>query len=853
MARGPKRPKFDPATLALRAAEMLKRQALRECFSADDLASRPTGPQLDALRGVGAHLIRYILSGNQCLPGETLVMTPRGPRRIDDLQVGDTVYDENGQEQKVVRTWQNGEKEVGDLTARGRTLAACTAEHKWWTNLYSHADGELLQTRKVQAAEFSPDDSVARTFVRAPLGDVDVPDTYALGAFLGDGCSRERGRRFHISSSDCGVPEKVAAILGGTATKQKGGNYTWIVDASQCTYYDEWCRGRYAHEKTADLTVISTWNRRSLLNFVAGLLDTDGSVHKAKDHVTLELTMQAKPVVDAFEYAVLALWNIQLSRSLDNRAKYKNGPVHEVYTRNVHEVRRILSELDEYTVKPTRKWQAEYDALGGRRSRPDAIHLTWGANRRKVQTYDITVSGKNNVYLLANGLVTSNSGKTALAVREGVWIFDECHPYFPRPKEWGSGPLLGLVVGQDRAQMDNIWNTRFKPLLAEPEKWKEQRNGGALISVRHVEKGHQLVFLSHNNSSESDIAHLQYYSAHWVWCDEMPKSIRVLEELQRRIDAHRGRFICTFTMKYRNDKIRRLVDASDGEVARVYRLKKLDNPVYRGRESEELAKIAALPPELQAAILEGKWITSDTKVYLWDADLNSGTPAGYNPSWRHVVSVDPATESKLGLTVWAECPTDGMWWCVVAEYVEGIYVPSLIVEAVEKRVAGLNVVKRIYDTEAAWFARQARHDRGVTYVGVYGKSGKKETFISDFQTALSGGVLADGSTVLPTVRIATWCQKLVDEIESCERNESTDKVANSSKYHLIDSAHYFVALKPPREKIFNYSSRDEYLIKMDDLRREKEHKAAVAKARELLKRRRRTRVVGGGRGRPWVS
>jgi hypothetical protein len=287
-------------------------------------------------------------------------------------------------------------------------------------------------------------------------------------------------------------------------------------------------------------------------------------------------------------------------------------------------------------------------------------------------------------------------------------------------------------------------------------------------------------------------------------------------------------------------------------VSKVFRLKKLDNPIYHGREAEELAKIANLPIEMQRAILDGDWIMSESKMYLIIPEIMCGRPLGYNPSWRHVISVDPATESKLGMTVWAECPTDGLWWCVIAEYVEGIYVPSLIVEAVERRLAGLNVVKRIYDPEASWFARQARHDCGVHYMPVHDKSGRKETFVANFQQAL-GGITPEGEIVPQEIRIADWCQLLLDELDICERNPETGKIANSSKYHLIDSAHYFVELKPPRERVFAYSSRADYLIKLDNTRIEREHKLRVAKAKEALKRR-RTRVVGGqrSRGRRWV-
>ena len=447
-----------------------------------------------------------------------------------------------------------------------------------------------------------------------------------------------------------------------------------------------------------------------------------------------------------------------------------------------------------------------------------------------------------NDYLIRFVTAGNQSGKTDTAVRELVWLIEGTHPFFAWPREWGEpgSPLLCLVVGQDRLQLDvNIWQTRIKPFL-NADDWKENRSGSALQSVTHRTKGHQIVFLSHNNSSEQDIKHMQSYSAHWVWCDEMPSSIRVLEELQRRVDAKRGRFICTFTQKVRNDAIRKLVDASDGVVSKKYQLNKLDNPIYKGREEEELAKLAALPPELRAAILTGAWLTSETHVYQIIPDLHCGKPDGYNPSWRHLAVVDPATESKLGLTVWAESPVSGLWWCVVSRYIEQIFVPTKIVEAVERILHPLNVVKRVYDTEASWFKNQAR-EMGFVYLPVPNKSGRKPELIANFQEALGS-----------KIRIADWCVELLAELESCERSETNpDKIANSSKYHLIDTAHYAVDRLPPPEPTRVFSTRADYLIQLDDARQAREQQAAKRRAEKLVRQYRVRRPTQRAR-LPWT-
>lgn len=381
----------------------------------------------------------------------------------------------------------------------------------------------------------------------------------------------------------------------------------------------------------------------------------------------------------------------------------------------------------------------------------------------------------------------NQSGKSATCARDFSWIMNREHPYLDVTATWGGAPLLGIIAGQDRQQIEeNLWARGVKPLLTDPTEWKENRPSGSLVSATNRRTGDTILFLSHNHASPDDIKHMQSYSAHVVWCDEMPKSPAVIEELTRRVDAKRGRLLLSFTQKVRNDAVRRAVDGLNPAISRLYRLSKLDNPIYADRRQEELDKISHLTPAQQAAILEGDWIEGSTRIYSIDRSRVVRTPPGYDPGWAHHHVVDPATESKLGYTTWANEPESDRWYCVRAGYIEGLYVPTLIVGATESVVRGLNVIKRTYDTAAPWFAHQARA-MGFVYTSVPEKSNAKTGWIAGCQERLGMQYF-----------VAPWAELLLDEVESMERSETnSDRIANPRKYHLTDCLHYFHATKPP--------------------------------------------------------
>lgn len=381
----------------------------------------------------------------------------------------------------------------------------------------------------------------------------------------------------------------------------------------------------------------------------------------------------------------------------------------------------------------------------------------------------------------------NRSGKSGLASRELTWILQNTHPYFKRPKNWGEAPLLCLVVGKSRQGLENeLWANKIKPFLTDPDKWKVTRAGNVLQSVENKDTGDRIVFLTHADASDRIIDNLQMYTAHYVWLDEMPKKMRVLEELQRRTDTTGGPFIATFTPKVVSNEIRNVVEASQLPVGKKYQIHKLQNPVYQGREQEELLKLAGYPEALKRTILYGDWGAADGSVYDFDADtMTCPLPPGYSPTWRHVESVDPAT-GTTGYTLWAEDPLSKIWYCVKAEYIR-IKDPLYLWRTVNLKSQGYNLVRRICDPHEVWYITTA-HREGCRpyYLTVEDKNqGRKEELIKGLQSRLSHG----------KIKITTACSDLIDELTSCQLSEE-GKIINSSKYHLLDTAQYFCDLLP---------------------------------------------------------
>lgn len=432
----------------------------------------------------------------------------------------------------------------------------------------------------------------------------------------------------------------------------------------------------------------------------------------------------------------------------------------------------------------------------------------------------------------------NQTGKTQIGARETAWIFEENHPTWERPSEWGKEPLVLLVIGRVTKQVEEVLWRKIKGFL-DLGQVKEVRSGGALQKVIHKENGNTIIFASHHAENEAR-EKLQAYVAHYVWIDEMPGSVSLIEELHRRVMARNGYFLATFTPKIKNDEIRKFVDGQQEPLAKTYRLKMLDNPLYKGREDEILASLEGLTESYRNCILYGEWLRDSNSVYDFDSDkmVVPRLPEYYSPAWRHVEAVDPALKSKFGFVLLAEDPKTDLWYVVKADYITDIYIPREMVEEVSKRTSGYNIVRRVSDPHEVWYMNTAT-DMKVrpVYQGVYDKTSRKGELMKNLQTSLGTKLL-----------IASWCTDLIDELNSMQWSETAaNKIINSSSYHLVDSLQYGVDIlpKPTLEK--PPVSRDAHLRQMHEKRlneKAKEAETPTKKGNRKLYRIQRTKRWG---------
>lgn len=418
----------------------------------------------------------------------------------------------------------------------------------------------------------------------------------------------------------------------------------------------------------------------------------------------------------------------------------------------------------------------------------------------------------------------NQSGKSQTCARLVSWVLTETHPNWRRPPEWGSEPLLAVIAGRTGKQIEESLLPKIRSYL-EPDSYKEVRIGN-IIQKLELTNGNRIVFQSLENPNMAR-ERLQSYVAHLVWVDELPPTVEVMNELLVRRQARNGFFLASFTPLVRNLKVQKFVDGLVEPLAKTYRFRMLDNPLYQDstRREEIMAAMIHLPEHVRNSRLYGDWMSDDNAVYQLNTENVIAFPDNYSPMWRHVESVDPASSSALGYTLWAEEPATGIWYCIKAEYIKNVFVPTEIINTVQRLSTGYNIVRRISDTEP-WFIHQAAQ-MGIKYTAVYEKANRKISMMKALQQALGH-----------TLKIAPHCEALVEELSGMRWSDNKEgKVVSSNDYHLHDTAAYFVDNMPKREiPVIPATSWQSHIWQKHQERKVAEEKKKVTIMRQAIQR-----------------
>ena len=776
----------QPDKMLLAAIAKLDKLRLQECFDPINPDSKPTPIQQEVLDDITKHKIQIIRAGNQCKPATSMVLMASGTLKpISEIKEGDLVksYDSNLRRlvnAPVVHVWKNGKKPVFRYTVN-----AC--------GLYTDStkNHEMVQISQTYAYKKCNIDTIKKlVFYRpeevAPTGVVDKK-WELLGYLLGDGCFTKLGKNYRgiqFSSKRVSYVDYLQTILDDGYYWWSSGTGDYYLRSPEGTRgsnkYVHWIRelglaGHRAGNKFIPQELFEQ-NTATRWSFLSGLIATDGWISGRKLGFSTTSPDLARGML-------LLLWSLGVKGTLFERVRESENHANEFSI----EVRgtQDLTILKKYLKVPAKHFTTEFKP---QRNQKQFSHFTKkdGIYLGEMETYDLTIGHDDHNYI-CDGYVTGNSGKSQTCARIVTWMMTETHPKWKKPVDWGAEPLLCVVAGRSGKQIEESLLPKIRSYL-EPGTYKEVRTGN-MIQRLELTNGNRIVFQSLENPNMAR-DRLQSYVAHLVWVDELPPTVDIMNELMVRIQARSGHLLASFTPLVRNIKVQKFVDGLVEPIAKTYRFKMLDNPLYANieRKAEILATMAHLPEHVRNSRLYGEWTSDDNAVYYFNYETMVEMPENYSPMWRHVESVDPASSSALGYTLWAENPSTGVWYCVKAEYVKGIFVPTDIITAVAKLSAPYNIVRRIADPHESWYIHQAA-SMGIRYTGVYKKNDRKIELIKNFQEAL--GV---------RIRIAPHVENLIEEITGARWSDTREgKIANGSDMHLGDSAQYFVDLMPKRE------------------------------------------------------
>ncbi|MGL5232334.1 MAG: LAGLIDADG family homing endonuclease, partial [Fusobacteriaceae bacterium] len=194
-----------------------------------------------------------IVTGNPCVTGDTNILTDKGHIRIDSL-IGSKVNVWNGFEYSEVepRVTGTNQKILNVELSNGRTLK-CTPYHK-----FILSNGERVEARNLKI-----NDKLVKHKLPVIHGNVELHNAYTQGAFSGDGFINKDRKAKYISLY--GIKKSMSNRLSIISQREESHERsTYNIDVM----YDK------------DFVPSNNYTTLSRLDWLAGLLDTDGTADK---------------------------------------------------------------------------------------------------------------------------------------------------------------------------------------------------------------------------------------------------------------------------------------------------------------------------------------------------------------------------------------------------------------------------------------------------------------------------------------------------------------------------------------------------------------------------------------------
>ncbi|MBK9180641.1 MAG: Fe-S cluster assembly protein SufB [Acidimicrobiales bacterium] len=385
----------------------------------------------------------------ECLRGSTLVWTTRGPRMIKELQGGEHVLALDRDQKRLVPALvlaggESGEKQVFEITARGRRIVA-SGNHPFlvlrdvrepgrrraryepqWVTVDDLRVGDHVAVATDTPEWGEPAELLSYTDDTLPTGPEVTSDDFAwwVGLFLGDGYVHNRAGHlsveFAVDADDTALVDEIVRVSRALF----GIDFELAPDRQRLT-----ARGTAALVRFLDLNGVGgtsltkripewafTLPRSQRLSLLAGYVDADGYVRRSDSAKNVVLTSANEALLE--DARLLAqISGIGVSRISSFESRHPTQPERTITGFRLH----LSGGFDRLPVRSPRR----AERLGARAYR-HTLRTAKGTDFRAhtsdqlgyarvesitplgVETvYDITVEGHHN--FVAEGFVVHNS------------------------------------------------------------------------------------------------------------------------------------------------------------------------------------------------------------------------------------------------------------------------------------------------------------------------------------------------------------------------------------------------------------------------------------------------------------
>lgn len=373
-------------------------------------------------------------SSGKAVKNGTPVPTPNGNVPIENIKVGDYVFDRHGKPTKVIGVYPQGKKDAYKITFKDNRTLVVNNEHLW-SVFTSRGRLKTIKTQEMIDQGLIKSYKVGEKFgntyryvipnnewVMFNNKSNKLPvNPYVIGVLLGDGCLKER--QLTISSDDEFVIKKVSTLLKqpNIPVKRKGDNYSWTFELVQPKLSPTGQKITKIQTKDlliSDLPLVDAHNKyiptdyltstkENRLALLQGLMDTDGSSDKSTCTATFSTTSEqlAQDVASLGRSLGYSVYVSNYDRSKDNKATE--------YYLSFHSSSEELQKL--FTLQ-RKKERIKKDAPQVRSYRGTSIVSIESLHKQEEMTC-LMVDNPEHLYLVGDYIVTHNTTAAGVIIK----------------------------------------------------------------------------------------------------------------------------------------------------------------------------------------------------------------------------------------------------------------------------------------------------------------------------------------------------------------------------------------------------------------------------------------------------